>query len=61
MGLGFLARTVPQMNIFVLGLPLKIALGFFVLMVVLPVMVELMAENMEPWIEYGLKAATAWR
>ena len=60
-GLGFLARTVPQMNIFVLGLPLKIALGFFVLMVVLPVMVELMAENMEPWIEYGLKAATAWR
>ena len=60
-GLGFLARTVPQMNIFVLGLPLKVALGFFVLMVVLPVAVELMAENMERFIEFALMGVTAWR
>ena len=60
-GLGFLARTVPQMNIFVLGLPLKVALGFFVLMVVLPVTVELMAENIERFIEFALMGVTAWR
>jgi flagellar biosynthetic protein FliR len=60
-GLGFLARTVPQMNIFVLGLPLKVALGFFVLMLVLPVMVELMAAHMEKFVEFALMGATAWR
>jgi flagellar biosynthetic protein FliR len=60
-GLGFLARTVPQMNIFVLGLPLKIALGFFILMVVLPVTVEIMAEQMEKYVEMALRGATAWR
>ncbi|MGI6783816.1 MAG: flagellar biosynthetic protein FliR [Aminivibrio sp.] len=60
-GLGFLARTVPQMNIFVLGLPLKIALGFFVLLVVLPVAVEIMAGQMEKMAELALMEATAWR
>jgi len=49
------------MNIFVLGLPLKIALGFFVLMVVLPVTVEIMAEQMERYVEFALRGATAWR
>ena len=49
------------MNIFVLGLPLKVALGFFVLMVVLPVTVELMAENIERFIEFALMGVTAWR
>lgn len=34
--LGILARTVPQMNVFVLGLPLKIILGLAVLVVSLP-------------------------
>ena len=29
--LGFLARTIPQMNIFVIGLPLKVLLGFLIL------------------------------
>lgn len=60
-GLGFLARTVPQMNIFVLGLPLKIALGFFVLMVVLPVTVDIMVEQMGRFVEFALRGATAWR
>jgi len=31
LALGFLARLVPQMNIFLMGFPLKIALGFAVL------------------------------
>lgn len=60
-GLGFLARTVPQMNIFVLGLPLKIGLGFFVLMVALPLMVEFIFDHMEPWIAFAIMSATAWR
>src|SRR5690554_2726052 len=29
--LGFLARTMPQMNIFIIGLPLKVLLGFLIL------------------------------
>ncbi|MBP2642435.1 MAG: fliR: flagellar biosynthetic protein FliR [Firmicutes bacterium] len=34
--LGILARTMPQMNIFVVGVPGKIAIGTFVLMIALP-------------------------
>ena len=60
-GLGFLARTVPQMNIFVLGLPLKVALGFFVLIITLPLTVEVIFNHVEPWIEFALASATAWR
>ena len=60
-GLGFLARTVPQMNIFVLGLPLKVALGFFVLIAALPLTIELIFGYLEPWIEFALASATAWR
>lgn len=29
---GFLARSIPQMNIFIVGLPLKILIGIFILM-----------------------------
>lgn len=34
--LGLMARTVPQMNIFVVGLPVKIAVGFIVILATLP-------------------------
>ena len=34
--LGILARTMPQMNIFVVGIPIKIAVGVFVLSTALP-------------------------
>jgi len=34
--LGILARTMPQMNIFVVGLPVKITVGIFVLSIALP-------------------------
>ena len=60
-GLGFLARTVPQMNIFVLGLPFKIALGLFLLMVVLPLTVDLISANMREYIEMALKNAMIWK
>ena len=60
-GLGFLARTVPQMNIFVLGLPVKVALGFMVLAVVLPLTVDLIFTQFERWIEFALGGTLSWR
>ncbi len=35
--LGVLARTIPQMNVFVVGMPLKILIGVFILMIALPI------------------------
>ena len=35
-GLGILARTLPQLNIFVVGIPLQITVGIFVLTIVMP-------------------------
>jgi flagellar biosynthetic protein FliR len=35
--MGFIARTVPQMNVFIVGLPLKILVGLFALLLLLPV------------------------
>ena len=35
-GLGILARTMPQLNIFVVGLPLQIIIGMFVLSILMP-------------------------
>ena len=60
-GLGFLARTVPQMNVFVVGLPVKVALGFMVLAAVLPFTVDLIFTQFEKWIEFALGSIMAWR
>jgi flagellar biosynthetic protein FliR len=60
-GLGFLARTVPQMNIFILGLPIKLALGFFVLAAALPLTVDMIYEHLERWIAFALSSTVAWR
>ncbi|MGD9141182.1 MAG: flagellar biosynthetic protein FliR [bacterium] len=35
-GVGLLAKTMPQMNVFVIGFPVKIALGLFVVGVTIP-------------------------
>ena len=40
--LGFMARTVPQMNVFLIGIPLKILAGFIMLLVFLPVYIWLL-------------------
>lgn len=37
--LGILARTMPQMNIFVVGLPLKIFIGIIILLISLPLLI----------------------
>ncbi len=34
--MGIMARTVPQMNIFMVGMPIKILIGFFVLLITIP-------------------------
>lgn len=56
--MGFVVRTTPQLNIFVVGIPLKILLGFVVLLLVLPVYVnfteELFARMFES-IDYMIK------
>ncbi len=40
LALGVLARTAPQMNVFFLGLPIKIGIGIFALIVMLPFVVR---------------------
>ncbi|MGI6548896.1 MAG: flagellar biosynthetic protein FliR [Syntrophomonadales bacterium] len=39
LALGFIARTVPQMHVFVVGLPMKIGAGLVMVMLTLPVFV----------------------
>ncbi len=41
--MGLIARTVPQMNIFIVGFPITIALGLFTLAVCLPTMARLLS------------------
>lgn len=60
-GLGFLARTVPQMNIFVVGMPVKVMLGFIVLAAVLPLTMDLVYTQFERWIEFALSVIRFWR
>ena len=59
-GLGFLARTVPQMNAFVIGLPVKVMLGFMVLAAVLPLIMDLVYNSFERWIEFALSVIRLW-
>ncbi|MCX2727950.1 flagellar biosynthetic protein FliR [Thermomicrobium sp. 4228-Ro] len=42
-GLGLLNRMVPQMSVFFVGLPAKILLGFFVLLLSIPFLLQLLA------------------
>ncbi|GKU78640.1 flagellar biosynthetic protein FliR [Paenibacillus sp. L3-i20] len=41
LGLGFLTKTAPQFNVFVIGIPLKILIGLFLLILLLPGMAML--------------------
>ncbi|MFH1862301.1 MAG: flagellar biosynthetic protein FliR [bacterium] len=54
--LGFVARTVPQMNVFIVGFPLKIGLGLFALALSLPMFVyvlELLWKNFQgDWLRF---------
>lgn len=37
--MGFIARTVPQMNVFIVGMPLNIMVGLFTLLILMPVFI----------------------
>ncbi len=39
--LGFIARTIPQMNVFIVGLPLNIMVGITAVLIALPIIVNL--------------------
>lgn len=45
--LGIVARTVPQLNVFVVGFPIKIAVAFIVLFIVMGVMFAVMQQLFE--------------
>lgn len=45
--LGIVARTVPQLNVFVVGLPLKIGVSFIVIMAVMAVMMGVVSQLFE--------------
>ncbi|MEK3978065.1 flagellar biosynthetic protein FliR [Psychrobacillus sp. FSL K6-2836] len=45
--LGITARTVPQLNIFVIGFPIKIAVGFLVLLVMMGVLMAVVQQLFE--------------
>ena len=59
-GLGFLARTVPQMNVFVVGLPIKVMLGFMVLAAIVPLVMDLIRGQIERWLEFALSVLRFW-
>ncbi|MDF0725172.1 flagellar biosynthetic protein FliR [Cytobacillus sp. S13-E01] len=50
LALGIVAKTVPQLNVFVVGLPLKIVVSFIVLILVMSVMMMLVGQLFESMI-----------
>jgi flagellar biosynthetic protein FliR len=60
-GLGFVARTVPQMNVFILGIPIKIGVGMVVLLTVLPSCVDIFHGEIERTVEWALEGIYFWR
>ena len=54
LALGITGKTVPQMNIFVIGFPIKIAVGFIVLIVTMAMLIQLMQYLIEFMI-YSLR------
>ncbi|MDR1472282.1 MAG: flagellar biosynthetic protein FliR [Synergistaceae bacterium] len=54
-GLGFVARTVPQMNVFVIGIPLKICMGLIVLLTLLPTTVDIFHGEIERAVGWALE------
>lgn len=50
--MGFIARTVPQMNVFIVGLPLKILVGLVALFLMLPVYIWMYSVLLVRFYEY---------
>ncbi len=59
--LGILARTMPQMNVFVVGMPLKMLIGFTVLFLIIPLYTgfyEYIFDTMFKNLQYFIKIIT---
>lgn len=50
--LAFMAKIMPQMNVFIVGMPMKIFLGFVILIISLPFMGELIKTILFKMLEY---------
>lgn len=61
LGLGVVARTVPQMNVFIVGLPLKILLGSVMMWIALPIYVRLAGRLVEDLPDYLMRVLTVWK
>lgn len=51
LALGILARSIPQMNVFVVGMPLKILVGLFVISISLPIFYTISTEVFNKTVE----------
>ena len=58
--LGMLYKAAPQMNIMILGFPLKILVAFFVLAVTAPVIIELMFSQFSTLFDHLDELITTW-
>ncbi len=58
--LGILSKAAPQMNILMLGFPLKILVAFLVLTLISPVIVELMLEQFDLFFNHLDTFLKAW-
>jgi flagellar biosynthetic protein FliR len=52
LGMGFIARTVPQMNIFVVGMSLKILIGLMVMFMAMPAILWFFALTVGSFFDY---------
>lgn len=50
--LGILSRTVPQMNVFVVGMPMKIGIGLITIYLMLPIFIQIMTVTFDRMYGY---------
>jgi flagellar biosynthetic protein FliR len=50
--LGILAKTVPQMNVFVVGMPLKVGVGLLTLIAMIPMFISTMSITFDKMYGY---------
>ena len=58
LSLAVIARTMPQLNVLVVGMPVKIVVGLLVLMAALPITTGLMSATLAAFRRHGGAAGT---
>jgi flagellar biosynthetic protein FliR len=61
LGLGVIARTVPQINVFIVGLPLKVLMGSVMMWLALPLYVRLAGRLVEDLPVFLMRVLAAWK